>query len=430
MNNHQVHSPTQTLPAAEPITKDNAMPDLFVVRGSNWKWGLEDGGDGNPGRILSVNRSSQTVTVHWQATGVVESHYRFGKRGQTDLCLVKGLMGPSRSKLQAMFSAPSWAARNSQTTFDNKEQTVIILDWDDTLFPSTFVRSDLRLKLGLPLRDQKLPAPVKKHAFNSLLECATNAEKLLRLCASYGKVVLVTLAKAPWVTESCNNFYPGIGELLKQLDVKIVYAQEGMAIDQSQVRSLSVQQAELFWGRIKGKAISKEIRSFYSQYDGQSWKNVISIGDSNFEKLGTMSAIAEYMREKGIEVPADLASAAENLDSGAPASSFQPSEAATVVVQGHTFNVRTKVAKMLDEPTVEELRTELELMRQWLPLMVKHDGGFSVDLAGLNGWQEAAAVEKALREVPEPRQNRAPRLLDKLSKTIDAKKHMRAHGYV
>mmetsp|Transcript_38397 Transcript_38397/g.102948 ORF Transcript_38397/g.102948 Transcript_38397/m.102948 type:complete len:479 (+) Transcript_38397:106-1542(+) len=388
---------TQVFQAGDHVSRGNVATDMMVVRGPDWKWENEDGGAGKPGRILSVSRSSQTATVHWQATGVVESHYRLGRRGQCDLCHTKGFTGPSRSKIMAAFKGFTSSARNSQTTFADREQTVIILDWDDTLFPSTFVRSDMRMTLGLPLRHQKLSEPVKRQVARSLAECAAKADKLLRLCASYGNLVIVTLARANWVTDCCGCFYPGIGELLRQLNVKIVYAQEGVTIDQKKVQAMNVQQCEMFWGAIKGRAISDEIKSFYSQYEGQSWKNIISIGDSNFEKIGTMNATAEYMRENGIEVPSDLASPA--TESG-PAG-FRPSEATTAVVEGHAFHVRTKVAKMLDEPTVDELQVELELMRQWLPLMVKHDGGFSMDLDGLKGWEEATAIEQALRE-PRP----------------------------
>ncbi|CAK0794976.1 unnamed protein product, partial [Prorocentrum cordatum] len=373
-------APAQVFQAGDPVCRSSASPDVMVVRGPDWKWGCEDGGEGKPGRILSVSRSSQAATVHWHATGIVESHYRLGKEGQRDLCLASGFACPSRSKVLAVFRGlGASAARNSQSMFAEKDQTMIVLDWDDTLFPSTYVRNDMKLKLSLPLRDQKLPAPVKKQVFNNLMKCAAKAERLLRLCASYGKVVIVTLAKRNWVSDSCTLFYPGIGDILEELHVKIVHAQDGVSVDSEKVNAMDMREFEEFWGGIKGRAISEEVRDFYSQYEGQSWKNVISIGDSNFEKIGTMNATAEYMRENGIEVPSDLASPA--TESG-PAG-FRPSEATTAVVEGHAFHVRTKVAKMLDEPTVEELLVELELVRQWLPLMVRHDGGFSLDLDGL-----------------------------------------------
>ena len=39
-----------------------------------------------------------------------------------------------------------------------RHQTVIIFDWDDTLFPTTYVRHDLGLNIQQPLKNQKLKA--------------------------------------------------------------------------------------------------------------------------------------------------------------------------------------------------------------------------------------------------------------------------------
>lgn len=91
----------------------------------------------------------------------------------------------------------------------------------------------------------------------------------------------------------------------------------------------SDEEIERFWSSVKGKAIARECNKFYSQYEGQSWKNVISIGDSDFERLGTQNAMENYMRETGID--------SDGL----------------VDVNGHLYKVRTKTFKMLDEPTVE-----------------------------------------------------------------------------
>lgn len=391
---------TQTFLPGEPLTKSNAKPDLLVVRGLDWKWGDEDGGMGQPGRILSVCKNTQTATVHWQATGLVESHYRFGTR-KCDLCLTQGFRDATQSKMMAALSGfrRSSTRRNSQRTFADKAQTVIILDWDDTLFPSTFVRNDMHFSLDVPLREQNLPALVKAQALNSLKQCAANADRLLRLACSYGKVILVTLARRPWVSESCRMFYPGIAELLKNLAVKVVYAQEGMRIDYRKIDMMTTRQAESFWSAVKGRAIGTQIAQFYSQYEGQSWKNIISIGDSHFERLGTIMATTEYMREKGIEVPATFETTIQT-GSGALEPTFQGSEASEVNVGNHTYHVRTKVLKMVDEPTIEELTIELSLVRQWLPLMVKRDAGFSVDLSSLSDWDEAQAIEAELQGRP------------------------------
>jgi hypothetical protein len=390
----------QAYSAGDNVSKATALPDVVVVRGEDWKWGDEDGGSGNPGRILSVEGNGR-ITVHWQATGIVESHYRFGTRGRQDLALAHGFADATQSFMMATFQRWSQQgnARNSQTQFAEKAQTVIILDWDDTLFPSTFVRSDMQLDLTRALKDQRLPPTTKKQIANSLTECAAACERLLRLASSYGKVILVTLARSPWVQDSCKQFYPRIGELLKKLDVTVVYAQERANVKGAQVPKMSPKQVESFWSAVKGKAIAQEVKKFYNKYEGQSWKNIISIGDSNFERLGTMKAAAEYMREKGVEVPASLE---ETLRKGlidspeTQGAGFKSDETTPVVVAGHTFQVRTKVLKMIDEPTVQELAVELGLVQQWLPLMVRHDGGFTVDLAGLEDWNQARAIESQL----------------------------------
>merc|ERR1712054_118306 len=114
---------------------------------------------------------------------------------------------------------------------------------------------------------------------------------------------------------------------------------------------MSDRDVEMFWSGIKGKAIANEVKQFYSQYEGQSWKNIISIGDSDFERLGTMAATAEYMKRTGI-----VSGTTDELE-----------------INGHVFKVRTKTFKLVDQPTIEELTTEVAMLQKWLPLMVNLD---------------------------------------------------------
>merc|ERR1711920_966380 len=58
-----------------------------------------------------------------------------------------------------------------------------------------------------------------------------------------------------------------------------------------------------FWGLAKGRAISEVAAAFYSQYKGQSWKNILSIGDSNFERYGLLAASSAYMQGSNLESP-------------------------------------------------------------------------------------------------------------------------------
>jgi hypothetical protein len=281
-------------------------------------------------------------------------------------------------------------------SFAEKTQTIIIFDWDDTLFPSTYVRDDLRLSPRLPLTEQQISQEQKKIIGADLAKCVSGVEQLLRLAVSLGEVALVTLARRPWVTDSCKHFYPGIQELIESLSVKIIYAAytpAGERIDHSVAQSMCPEDATQYFAKLKGAAIARELKSFYSQYEGQSWKNILSIGDSNFERLGTLAAAEEYMVEEGIAV----------AEPGCSSLSSLKSLGEELEVCGHVYKVRAKTFKMLDEPTADELVTELSLFRRWLPVAVHLDAALDVNLNDVEDADEIKAIEDVLygRKAPE-----------------------------
>lgn len=265
--------------------------------------------------------------------------------------------------------------RNSQDFFSAKLQTLLIFDWDDTLFPTTYVRDDMDLCWRKPMKDQDVTPREKADITKKLDVCAMKVVELLRSANKLGKLVLVTLARSPWVFESSKNFFPAVGELIKELNVPVVYAQEGIQVDYDKQEMSSDEEIEKFWAGVKGKAIARECRDFYSQYEGQSWKNVISIGDSDFERLGTQSATEDYMKEIGL----------------------QGNSSQVVDVNGHMYKVRTKTFKMVDQPTIEELTVEVDMLKTWLPLMVKLDSGFDVNLNNADDPHVLKNIEKVLR---------------------------------
>merc|ERR1712100_374323 len=128
---------------------------------------------------------------------------------------------------------------------------------------------------------------------------------------------------------------------------------------------------------MKGRAISQELKEFYTLYEGQSWKNVISIGDSDFERLGTQEATRRYIMEKGGD--------------------SSPTAARVQEVNGHVYQVRTKTLKMLDAPTVEELIVEVQMLQRWLPDLVVLDDSFDADLNDVNDLEAVATIEYQLK---------------------------------
>mmetsp|Transcript_60427 Transcript_60427/g.179948 ORF Transcript_60427/g.179948 Transcript_60427/m.179948 type:complete len:522 (-) Transcript_60427:116-1681(-) len=367
-----------------------ALSDL-VVRGPDWCWGEEDGGSGSVGSVVAIDARSKTIRVTWQTNSRTFDHYRSGSH--RDLARVPKksggdtVPGSAMSSEEAGGKETSIARSNTKELFAHPSQTFIVLDWDDTLFPTTYVRDDLGLCWQTPMRNQRLDPKEKAEVARNLQRCGENCCSLLRAAVSYGKVVLVTLAKSPWVSVSCDHFFPAVGLLIQELGVPVIYAQDAAQVEYNKAEMTSSEILEKHWSQVKGKAIAKEIGMFYSQYAGQSWKNIISIGDSDFERLGTMQATEGYMKQTGI------------------------CRSKTVEVSGHVYKVRTKTFKMLDQPSVDELTVELAMVQKWLPLMIQLDGSFDVNLDDLEDPSTLRRIERTLRgeQRQDSKQSTAPR---------------------
>mmetsp|Transcript_21682 Transcript_21682/g.50698 ORF Transcript_21682/g.50698 Transcript_21682/m.50698 type:complete len:533 (+) Transcript_21682:67-1665(+) len=363
------------LEVKDPLTIQNISQKCTVVRGPHWSWAQEDGGRGSVGTVLSWDTKTNTATVRWR-NGNTFSHYRLLRNYDLSLVVMKD-QSP-RVGAPGTGSIPM-SKRNSQGAFADASQSIIIFDWDDTLFPTTYVRIEKQLKWHKPLQQQAIKPQERQMIAAKLSECARHVVSLLKMADEYGKVMIVTLAKNPWVVTSCKNFYPQVGQVLEELQIPIIYAQEGVQVDYNKTSMMADEELEMFWSGMKGKAITREVEKFYSQYEGQSWKNIISVGDSDFERLGTRRAIAEYMEDKG-------------LDPAASRQVWQPQHGVTQMIK-----VRTKTFKLVDQPTADELNTEVTLLEQWLPLMVTVDKNFDINLEDMEGPPHMWGIEEKLR---------------------------------
>mmetsp|Transcript_126805 Transcript_126805/g.353158 ORF Transcript_126805/g.353158 Transcript_126805/m.353158 type:complete len:492 (-) Transcript_126805:80-1555(-) len=393
------------------VTKHSARQHMLVVRGPHWKWGDDDGGAGRPGRILTVDKKSNTITVFWHHTDHVHAYYRCGKYCDLSMAAQPAMgttscpasvvsassaqecvdedpataeskpsrrwslrLFPRRTSVSSLLSTGSSipasisSRRSSQADFSLSTQTFIVFDWDDTLFPTSYFSKGLGVNPTIPLKDQKRLAPsMRPLVGRGLMKAADSAVRLLRMASTLGKVVLVTLADNPWVELTCRSSYPAVGQVLKELGIKVVYAKE---VCKDKLKR-GDNESELFWSKIKGECIAQEATEFYSQYEGQSWKNIMSIGDSQFERLGTMVTTSEYMREKGMMAEHDE-------------------------VDDHDLKVRTKTLKMVSEPTLEELTSEIDLLIRWLPLMVNKDCSLDIVIDDLDNSSQVKDIEEML----------------------------------
>jgi len=209
-------------------------------------------------------------------------------------------------------------------------------------------------------------APNEDRFIVPLNELQKKGELLLKFALEMGKVIIVTNAVDPWVHTSCKNFLPGLLPIVEKIPV--IYARslyEKMNLDSPKVPKgkampgmyaanghnklsgvnglLAAQQAEAaspqHW---KELAFDQEISGFYSRYSHQSWKNVISIGDAIFERDALRRVVLHHSNSNK--------------------------------------KCRTKTAKLLDEPSIEELIAQVSVVHGALALMVQYDGNLDIEI--------------------------------------------------
>jgi len=254
----------------------------------------------------------------------------------------------------------------SQSEYFKPEQTIILFDWDDTLCPSHWIRENR------PILSFFKPAPSSEKYQKPLRELQTHVEATLKLAMKMGKVIIVTNAMEPWVETSCRNFLPVLVPIVTQIPV--IYARsifDMHSCDPSTSRStkasgtgsrplpgmysnngqdklghynarLAMQADEMAPQRWKELAFEQEISGFYSRYAHQSWKNIISIGDSIFERDAVRRVVLNRPSAKK--------------------------------------KCRTKTAKLLDEPAIDELISQVRVIHDALGQMVQYDGNLDIEI--------------------------------------------------
>lgn len=137
----------------------------------------------------------------------------------------------------------------------NKYKTIIIFDWDDTLFPTSWV-----VENSLDLTD--INTQTKFIIYFSRLDRLIHS--LLSTCINYGTVFIVTNAAEKWITTS-NQMLPHTQKLIKQ-NIKVVSARDTYQDD------------------YPGRMDLWKKNTFQDITDNKStYQHIISVGDADHE---------------------------------------------------------------------------------------------------------------------------------------------------
>lgn len=200
---------------------------------------------------------------------------------------------PDKSPISQLVKADTIA--DSSFMWADASQTLIFLDWDDTLFPTT----ELFDNWGLSSRYETWDALKLSDEQEGILETwrAALFQYLKIACALTERCVVITNARRPWVSKCIDRFAPNLRCLFDQEDgPRIVYARETLArhcrgspgcprgtpVQYTNEDILADERDEQL-KRAKFFAMRREARAFYSKYSTQTWKNILSVGDSKYE---------------------------------------------------------------------------------------------------------------------------------------------------
>mmetsp|Transcript_25865 Transcript_25865/g.60245 ORF Transcript_25865/g.60245 Transcript_25865/m.60245 type:complete len:389 (-) Transcript_25865:99-1265(-) len=226
------------------------------------------------------------------------------------------------------------------------DNTIIIFDWDDTLFPTWFVQQVVLP--GLPPNNKAGALPADSPFHEALAAHASTLRAVLMLARAFAQVAIVTLAMRPWVFSSTERFLPGLdlADLLRTLGIPVFYAREH--VKRPDTCLAQVEEGVDLFTVAKRATILKCLRKLSRNRKGLRM-NVISIGDS----LAEMDAVKEV-----------LWAACEQ----------QPGLAATPLC---------KTVKFVCQPSMQQLGDELHLLAMWLKKMAAHNEDFDVSMDGL-----------------------------------------------
>lgn len=173
----------------------------------------------------------------------------------------------------------------SQSEFYTKKQTILIFDWDDTLLPSSWLKRNNCLLTDMHVKEEVI-AP--------LALVAKSVKALLDLAQQFGEVVIVTNAEQGWIDLSCRKWFPELHSYI-------------MSFQLTSARSTWEPMGVVSPCGWKARAFKDVIEFFYSRFGyQQSWKNVISIGDSPHEREAlmrvTLGATLKGCRTKSVSL--------------------------------------------------------------------------------------------------------------------------------
>jgi len=145
-------------------------------------------------------------------------------------------------------------------------ESLLIFDWDDTLFPTSWMQQQGLMEEGAEPNEEQCAH------LQRLTECV---QKTVEMAAQVGHVVIVTNAAQDWIECSCGAFMSPAAHLLEKV---------GLVSARSMYEHCSEDPSE--WKRL---AFEHVVDSLYGRIANGQHRNIVSFGDSMHEQRALTS---------------------------------------------------------------------------------------------------------------------------------------------
>eukprot|EP00696_Hemimastix_kukwesjijk_P000386 gnl/Hemi2/10563_TR3652_c0_g2_i1.p1 gnl/Hemi2/10563_TR3652_c0_g2~~gnl/Hemi2/10563_TR3652_c0_g2_i1.p1 ORF type:complete len:375 (+),score=113.03 gnl/Hemi2/10563_TR3652_c0_g2_i1:187-1311(+) len=257
--------------------------------------------------------------------------------------------------------------------------TVVILDWDDTLFASSWVSDNAAICGDITSTTDPFSPDSKEAAlFHDLEDCILD---LLTRAMDAGSVCIVTNAETGWVQLSAQRYLPRIVPLLEC--VPIISARSTYepffpncpTVWKVQAFYERVSQALLLRGHAVGGLNSAKCDALARCSSNSSVTSVSSLG----------SVLSVASLDLGAEDGCDAEPKPAKPRQQAPINFISIGDSlvertAQQIVSNHFCCARTKSVKLVEHPTIEQVIHQLELVTEYMDHLVEEEGDLDLVL--------------------------------------------------
>jgi hypothetical protein len=198
---------------------------------------------------------------------------------------LKETAAPGPFSRRALYEETKRIAAYAGMDLTERDSTVVFLDWDDTLFPSTWVQRTQR-------RCEEAGRPVQLSSHPKMQELCAAIKSLLAAVSRVGHVFIVTAASKGFVRKCCRICFPELLKVLDDLQVKLIYARpQGDAELDEPIEKWKEAAFRKILQAPHERPLPPQLARFY---DSPGWKNVISYGDQWTDHTAVLRAAGAF----------------------------------------------------------------------------------------------------------------------------------------